>query len=1776
MKWEATETINELQVVTRNNSSKFGKSRVYFTCLPEDMEKSFQFICNDIFEMQDCAIFYTENMNSGYSDMDGLLQNMNLFVVPITNALLESESRTLLVDIPYAIKEGKPILPLMLEPNLSEKFEKKVGKLQYLNPAEKDSTCIAYKEKLKKYLNSVLVSDEQKKKIQDAFDAYIFLSYRKKDRKDATKLIHLIHENNECRDIAIWYDELLTPGEAYDKEIITFLEKSDLFALLVTQNLLEDGNYVMKHEYPDARSMNKTILPVEMQETDKNKLQEMYEHIPECIKGENAEELKTKIIESLGNIAFLENDKNPAHNYLIGLAYLEGIDVEMDHKRAVELISEAASANLPEAVEKLAYMYRDGNGVERDWNKYLEWLQKDVEICSSMKDFRKEELIDKKINLAETYFRLKKLYRAEEILNQLYESLDENQESEMMSLIRVLNLRASVLLEEGCRTDAVSDKKKAIEYLKSFVQENDKEKMLLLAEMLHDTGCSFGTNKDNRYNCLKEAYEIRKKWLGDSVDTLITKNALMRYDDPIKIMKEEENGYRDNIYDEIYKKCVKEYGEDHPITLHYLHETATVEADPLRFIFSFRGDSALEKLDFVYKKQTQILGKDHPDTLRTRLSYAEQLMEACREKDKGVIYTLDFLNPDDDKKYEQCTEARLLFYGGISNNNEKRKWGAAGDLYDGMEESKQKKKSRYIEPLLEIVDGLFDINKERYGSDLSKMKELAEDLGEIMRGIKDYEQSAFYYEQAYYFEKKRSNGEYSFSMALNKAAFYSIEAHNYKHAIELYGLFNLDEEKKKKPDRDANIKKEKDFRSHNVFEDRFMRIGQDGYFELSNNIAYCYAKLQEYDKAIAIYERLYEELKDDTDCESISRYRIMIVLLALTICYHDLGKNDKAIEYSLKSLEECKKRNVSDDCALYIKPDIYLVLNHSYSQKGLDYSNCINDLVNKAYFIRKNACNRMDYSVLYVLYEELYDLLEDKLGENHDKTVTIRCHIAECYMRVGRTVEAQRIYESLQKEQSIIRKEDDPILLSIIHNSAIMHNKEYWRWEDRVFNSERHFDKVYQIRRDTLGEAHPLTRLSLAGLIFAYERQLPSSEAKERLSELNHIQDEIIKKYGEKDLLSSEYMKEEPEWQIYNWEPLDKRYENSLKTSLYGMDSEVYMLTLYSCEKECFKEVALLYDIEQVILSIYSKDLPALEERKRGFSQKFRKYFAEFNYKTIEKKYYKIKESHTETDWETLEALFDYAGVLAHGTGCPSNPIKAYSLYTSALTDAIKIEAKEDADGNKNFYGSNECSKKRKEIIKQYFHDDDVFQQLSEIDKKEFGDNSAYYYAELGDVIFDSGEEKHKILKQLEEIYEIQKEKYGQKNTQIIKTLNNIVAICYELEDYEKSLKYAEITYDIKKEMLGEIDEKTVESLRDKAFSYYKLKDNIKALETYEKVYESSVILYKDSEKVLRSLQECATINSNLGNYERAIELRKKEIEMRDHALYNSDIPGHEGRHKARAALAEEYTSIGDYNTALKIYCEEYTLYGEQKKRNDMYEAIAVSLYKEKHHIPIDDSEDTKQSSIDSSEERINSSDQWRCLRKIAYMKWLLEDYEGAISDYEAVYQYYMERFNGGRARDDEDSLSYKTYISNSYYYLGQYDKALEVDDYIYKQKKRIFGDKDPKTLLALHNIAFTYSKVGRNEEAINAAKEAFEGRKELFGLNSSEALQTYVALALFYHENGDDKQAVSICEEVTEFLKKDNSILPQRSLERMITVYEANNMHESAEMIRKIGKMDE
>ena len=352
-----------------------GHPWILYSSHPIDFEKYFDTVWKWLSGFQSIALFYEpDGMIIPPEQLKAYIRNMQMIVIPVTTRLLQDDCRTINEILPFANEEHIPVLPLMMERGLEEAFEQRFGNIQFLDAYSKDPTAIPFERKLEHYLKTNLISDELMKKIRAAFDAYIFLSYRKKDREYANELMRLIHKDKTCRDIAIWYDEYLVPGEDYNDAISKALKMSDIFALVVTPNLLEkpDGvpNYVMQHEYPDAVDAGKPILPVEMVKTDRSDLEAAYGRIPKSILKSSKDEITRRINEYL-QIAVGED--SPEHNFFIGLAYLDGIDVEANHERAVDLITGSAENGLEEAMRKLADMYAAGKGVRRDYDQSLTW-----------------------------------------------------------------------------------------------------------------------------------------------------------------------------------------------------------------------------------------------------------------------------------------------------------------------------------------------------------------------------------------------------------------------------------------------------------------------------------------------------------------------------------------------------------------------------------------------------------------------------------------------------------------------------------------------------------------------------------------------------------------------------------------------------------------------------------------------------------------------------------------------------------------------------------------------------------------------------------------------------------------------------------------------------------------------------------------------------------------------------------------------------------------------------------------------------------------------------------------------------------------------------------------------------------------------------------------------------------------------------------------------------------------------------------------------------------
>lgn len=593
---------------TKGNANPKGKPRVYFTCHPEDFDRYFEKICQDIFKTHDCAIFYTEDMAEVIAEQDKAtdLESNNLFVIPVTFRLLSQPNRAMDGDIPFALEKHIPVLPFMMESGIDEFYARKFGELQYLSPYSTDITEISYEEKLKKYLETVLVSDEMAKRIRAAFDAYIFLSYRKKDRRYANELMRLIHCHPECRDIAIWFDEFLTPGESFKTNIEKALQNSKLFTLLVTPNLLEEPNgkpnFVMGEEYPAAKKSGIDILPAEMEETDKDELAKKFANIPSCSKpGDDV--FTSRLLETVSKIATSENDDIPAHNFLIGLAYLEGIDVEVDRQRGLELITSAAEHNLPEAMEKLFTMYHEGTDVALSYSQAAKWAERLVEYYEKQQGKEHPDTLTWMNNLALLLGKLCKYEKALQLKERCYGLLCKAiGETHPDTLTALSNLAVGyAYLSDITKALALEEKAYAL-------------RCKVLGKVHPDTLCSLNNlainyqkigNYQKALELAEEVYMLRRQSLGEEHPRTISAlhNLAMIYSD----IGDYKQGFQK--MSKAYELCKKSLGEEHPDTLQLLLGLAQACSD--------MGDkkAALVLNQNTHTLYCKILGEEHPHTV---------------------------------------------------------------------------------------------------------------------------------------------------------------------------------------------------------------------------------------------------------------------------------------------------------------------------------------------------------------------------------------------------------------------------------------------------------------------------------------------------------------------------------------------------------------------------------------------------------------------------------------------------------------------------------------------------------------------------------------------------------------------------------------------------------------------------------------------------------------------------------------------------------------------------------------------------------------------------------------------------------------------------------------------------------------------------------------------------------------------------------------------------------------------------------------------------------
>ncbi|MCD8120848.1 MAG: TIR domain-containing protein [Clostridiales bacterium] len=297
----------------------------------------------------------------------------------------------------FAIEHHVPILPITVESGLEEYFAVEMnricdgyGDIQLLRMEVTDRTEIPYYQKLGRDLGAILLENKEIERIKQAFSGKIFLSYRKKERIYANELMHTIHSIPSLRNVSIWFDEFMSSGERWSDQIDDALKQSDVFLLMVSPSITEPDNYIIREEYPAALKQDKKIVSVEKSENkseipDIEELRQLFPGLSVFVDGDDTDGLEN-MLQEISSAAEL----TPETDYLIGLAFLNGIEMEHDTERAVSLIVASARQNFPEAIRKLAEMYWKGDGIGVNYENSILWRKRLVELYEHKVDEIKE------------------------------------------------------------------------------------------------------------------------------------------------------------------------------------------------------------------------------------------------------------------------------------------------------------------------------------------------------------------------------------------------------------------------------------------------------------------------------------------------------------------------------------------------------------------------------------------------------------------------------------------------------------------------------------------------------------------------------------------------------------------------------------------------------------------------------------------------------------------------------------------------------------------------------------------------------------------------------------------------------------------------------------------------------------------------------------------------------------------------------------------------------------------------------------------------------------------------------------------------------------------------------------------------------------------------------------------------------------------------------------------------------------------------------------------
>ncbi|MBQ4046189.1 MAG: sel1 repeat family protein, partial [Lachnospiraceae bacterium] len=252
-------------------------------------------------------------------------------------------------------------------------------------------------ERINAFLNDVLIPEDLQEQVRSDFDAVMYLCFRKTDRKSVAEIKRLIHEHECARDLAIIHEELLTSDDTDEQEARAMTEACDMFGLVVSTNLIANGYQQIRDIFKYARNLEKPVVSLEINKVNHADFYQIFTGAPACHDIRDARDIADRMQKMMDRLPAKEDraltGQNQSqglqygqaayHEFLMGTAYLAGIDMEIDYEKALKLLQYSAEQGNTEACRRLVLMYRRGQGVPIDEDKSFEWRSRYIDTLKT-------------------------------------------------------------------------------------------------------------------------------------------------------------------------------------------------------------------------------------------------------------------------------------------------------------------------------------------------------------------------------------------------------------------------------------------------------------------------------------------------------------------------------------------------------------------------------------------------------------------------------------------------------------------------------------------------------------------------------------------------------------------------------------------------------------------------------------------------------------------------------------------------------------------------------------------------------------------------------------------------------------------------------------------------------------------------------------------------------------------------------------------------------------------------------------------------------------------------------------------------------------------------------------------------------------------------------------------------------------------------------------------------------------------------------------------------